>query len=316
MADLLTDIRAVAWSYGLRRDSPWHKTRASPGQEKEQIEPTTASGGHRPSAFIQGCLLRCVVLCAETELLSISANYYTHSLHDPDSRSTLEQLEAKVSRALVVAACVYCLISIIHTVTTLAQMVWFFARTRQAPPTWMFPPLFGAKISWDLASKSTSLPRAALVEHDRLTNQTNLAAFWSQTWHDAFHFSLTSLTRRVRFGANPPKLIVKFTQGLLAFALSGLFHAAASYAVDKDFGSAFTSFVVFAIQPAAILFQLLVRRALKAFKFPRKMSDIVAAVLGFGWLVLTANVLADTSAFGCVLQALSRTPSMVVSLGH
>jgi hypothetical protein len=153
IADLLTDIRAVAWSHGLRKDSPWHKIRASPGQEKKQIEPKTASDCHRPSALIQGCLLRCVVLCAETELLSISANYYAHSLHDVDSRPTLEQLPGTVSRALVVAACVYCLISIIHTATTLVQMFWFFARTRQAPPIWMFPALFRGKISWNLASK-------------------------------------------------------------------------------------------------------------------------------------------------------------------
>jgi hypothetical protein len=106
------------------------------------------------------------------------------------------------------------------------------------------------------------------------------------------------------------------TQGFVAFALSGLFHAAASYAVDKAFESAFTSFVVFAIQPAGALLQLLAGRALKAAKCPREMSDIVTALLGFGWLVLTANVLADTSAFGCVLRALSCIPSMVGSLGY
>jgi len=43
---------------------------------------------------------------------------------------------------------------------------------------------------------------------------------------------------------------------------------------------------------------------------------MLTAVLGFGWLVFTASVLADTSAIECVLQALSRTPSLLGSLGY
>jgi hypothetical protein len=105
-------------------------------------------------------------------------------------------------------------------------------------------------------------------------------------------------------------------QGSLAFALSGLFHAAASYAVDKKFESAFTAFGIFAIQPVGLLVQLLAQQGLKIARFPRGVSDMLTAVLGFGWLVFTANVLADTSAFECVLQTLSRTPSPFGSLGY
>lgn len=113
-----------------------------------------------------------------------------------------------------------------------------------------------------------------------------------------------------------PKLIVKLMQGFLAFALSGLFHAAGSYAVDQEFGSALTAFGIFAIQPVGLLVQLLAKQGLKIARFPRRVSDMLTAVLGFGWLVFTANVLADTSAFECVLEALSRTPSPFGSLGY
>jgi hypothetical protein len=157
--DLLTDLRAVAWSHGLRKDSPWHMIRASspsdvPQKEKEQIEPTIASGDREHSVFYRDCLLRLVVLCAKIVLLSIAAKYYVRFLLDVDGGSTLDYSIHKTTRALVSAACIYCLISSIHTVVTLAQMSWFFARTRQQPPTWVFPPLFGSKLSMNLASKS------------------------------------------------------------------------------------------------------------------------------------------------------------------
>jgi hypothetical protein len=157
--DLLTDLRAVAWSHGLRKDSPWYEMRASspsdvPQKEKEQIEPTMASGDRGHSAFFRDCLLRLILLCAKIEMSNIAANYYVHFLLDVDSRSTLDYSIHKTTRAFVSAACIYCLISSIHTVMKLAQVVWFFAHTRQAPPTWMFPPLFGSKISMNLASKS------------------------------------------------------------------------------------------------------------------------------------------------------------------
>ena len=105
-------------------------------------------------------------------------------------------------------------------------------------------------------------------------------------------------------------------QGSLAFALSGLFHAAASYAVDQEFGSAFTAFGIFAVQPVGLLVQLLSKQGLKIARVPRGVSGVLTAVFGFGWLVFTANVLADTSAFECVLEALSRTPSPFGSLGY
>jgi hypothetical protein len=57
-------------------------------------------------------------------------------------------------RALVGATCIYCLLSNIHAAFTLAEMAWFFARTKQTPPAWMFPPLFGHKLSMNLASRS------------------------------------------------------------------------------------------------------------------------------------------------------------------
>ena len=71
-------------------------------------------------------------------------------------------------------------------------------------------------------------------------------------------------------------------QGSLAFALSGLFHAAASYAVDKKLESAFTAFGIFAVQPVGLLVQLLAKQGLKIARFPRGVSDMLTAVLGFG----------------------------------
>ena len=157
--DLLTDLRAVAWSHGLRKDSPWHKIRVSsppdvPREEKRYIEAAIVSDDREHSAFLRESLLRLVVLCAKIELLNIAANYYVHFLLDVESRSALDYSIHKTTRALVSAACIYCLISSIHTVVTFAQMAWYFVRTRQAPPTWMFPALFGSKISMNLASKS------------------------------------------------------------------------------------------------------------------------------------------------------------------
>jgi hypothetical protein len=100
-------------------------------------------------------------------------------------------------------------------------------------------------------------------------------------------------------------------QGFLAFTLSGLFHSAASYAVDRNFRSAFTAFCIFAMQPVAIIFQLLVNRMLKIARCPKLLLDVLTAAVGFAWLVLTANVLMSTSAFERVLQELSRAPHLL-----
>ena len=127
-----------------------------------------------------------------------------------------------------------------------------------------------------------------------------MTGFWSQTWQDMFSFSLTTLSRRVKF-RNAPKIANDILQASSAFALSGLFHAAGSYAVDRQANSALVTMCIFSIQPVAAIFQQSAFKALGVAGCASWVAKLAAAVLGFGWLVLTVNVVADTSAFDQVL---------------
>lgn len=127
-----------------------------------------------------------------------------------------------------------------------------------------------------------------------------MAGFWSQTWQDMFSFSLTTLSKRVKF-RNAPKIANDVLQASFAFALSGLFHAAGSYAVDRQSDSALMTMCIFLIQPFAAVIQQAAFKGLGVAACRLWAAELAAAVFGFGWLVLTVNMVADTSAFDRVL---------------
>jgi hypothetical protein len=126
-----------------------------------------------------------------------------------------------------------------------------------------------------------------------------------------FSFSLITLSRRARF-RNAPKIVNNTLQASFAFALSGLFHAAGSYAVDRKSNSALVTMCIFSIQPVAAIFQQSAFRALGVAGCPSWAAKLAAATFGFGWLVLTVNVVADTSAFDQVLCSFARTSRRIV----
>jgi hypothetical protein len=189
--DLLTDFRAISWSYGLRRDSPWRDSRAkypavdtyAMKRDKLRIELSTCSRDY--TSFTLDLLLRVISLCAETELLSICSNLYMRSLRHMSIPSVLQAYSNSplhgavhlVTRAIAVATCTYCLLISIHNVITMVQMGLFLIRTKRVPPEWMFPPIFGNKFNTSLPSEyrlSSQEHRQQLTSNDRIL-VTNMA---------------------------------------------------------------------------------------------------------------------------------------------
>ena len=98
-----------------------------------------------------------------------------------------------------------------------------------------------------------------------------------------------------------PKVANSLLQAVFAFTLSGIFHAAASYAVDKDVGSALVTLCIFAMQPFAAMVQMLISRAMKTAVTSAYLVNLATTAFGFAWFVATVNLVAATPAFDAVL---------------
>lgn len=98
-----------------------------------------------------------------------------------------------------------------------------------------------------------------------------------------------------------PKVVNGLLHTFFAFALSRVFHAAASYAVDKDVGSALAPLLVFTMQPLAAIFQMLVAKAMGAVVRSSYLVHLSTTAIGFAWFVATVNLVVATPALEAVL---------------
>ena len=166
------------------------------------------------------------------------------------------------------------------------------------PPRWSLPTLFGNKFSTNVAGKFQGPPASEEIA------LTCIVVFWSKTWHDLFYFSLITLLR----SSSPrktPKVVGNLLRVTFGFILSGTFHAVASYAVDQQIESAIATIFIFIIQPMGIVLQLAISKAMTVMKIPMQGTRLLSTIIGFTWLVVTVNLLANTSAFDKVSYSLA-----------
>lgn len=164
--DLLSDFRAISWSHGHRKDSPWRGLRGpcskdgTDAPKKDQAVLSDLSRDHK--SFARDLLSHLLSLCAAITLLSFCSFQYQRHLRIISAQNTLVwtdetlgyQIVLATTRAVVAATCTYCLLVSIHNTIIIAQKGWFWLRTGSVPPVWMFPPIFGHKLTADITGKS------------------------------------------------------------------------------------------------------------------------------------------------------------------
>lgn len=164
--DLLSDFRAISWSHGHRKDSPWLNLQnpcSKDGIDERMKDRAELSDLSKDSkSFARDLFFHMLSLCTAVMLLKFCSFQYQQHLRLVSAHNTLVWTDGTLSyqtilattRAVVAATCTYCLLVSIHNTITIAQKGWFWVRTWSVPPVWMFPPIFGHKLTADITGKS------------------------------------------------------------------------------------------------------------------------------------------------------------------
>ncbi|KAL3444352.1 hypothetical protein BJX65DRAFT_173368 [Aspergillus insuetus] len=165
-------------------------------------------------------------------LLQFELQYFGHQLRpSPETSARL------VRRFLLPPACwaaCYAFIDGIHAAVALIDvgMLYLIAPTRASEP-WMYPPVFG---SW------------------RYMLWPRLKDIWGKLWHDLCRRTLISSSSAL-IPRWTPVALGRFFVGVLSFVISGMVHAAGTYAVSKDLHAVLMMMVFFILLPFFVALQ-------------------------------------------------------------
>ncbi|KAL2855565.1 hypothetical protein BJX68DRAFT_216197 [Aspergillus pseudodeflectus] len=266
VCDLLINPRGIGWAHGSKRYLPELKRtnmtsqngfqqKAEKHQEEERFTLKVATQ-NRLSFLVKEALKLFIAylvydaywvvfgrnyaaLCSNfhsflngPHLLQFELQYFGHQLRpSPEASAKL------VRRFLLPPACwaaCYAFIDGIHAAVALIDvgMLYLVAPTRASDP-WMYPPVFG---SW------------------RYMFWPRLKDIWGKLWHDLCRRTLISsssalIPRRI------PVALGRFLVGFLSFVISGVVHAAGTYAVSKDLHAVLMMMVFFILLPFFVALQ-------------------------------------------------------------
>ncbi|KAJ0416212.1 hypothetical protein BJY00DRAFT_292041 [Aspergillus carlsbadensis] len=168
----------------------------------------------------------------EPQLLQFQLQYFGRQLRpSPETSANL------VRRFLLPPACwaaCYAFIDGIHAAVALIDVgvLYLIAPTRASEP-WMYPPVFG---SW------------------RYIFWPRLKDIWGKLWHDLCRHTLISSSSAL-IPRRAPLALRRFLVGVLPFVISGVVHAAGTYAVSKDLHAVLMMMVFFILLPFFVALQ-------------------------------------------------------------
>lgn len=132
-----------------------------------------------------------------------------------------------------------------------------------------------------------------------LLSHTNSAdwylGFWGSFWHNLYRVGFESISQ---FMVPPPShgaplsLSYEFLRMEIVFILSGILHAAASYAVDSNTYPA-QPFLCFVLQGIGIILQTILTKLVRRVSRQRYIVKIVVFCFSLVWLYLTLRLLLD-----------------------
>ncbi|KAL3459238.1 hypothetical protein BJX64DRAFT_207096 [Aspergillus heterothallicus] len=263
--DLLLNPRGIGWTYGSKRYLPQlERTEVNP-QNVQQVNSKRCQEnesfilkGHtdnRPWFLAKEALKLFIAYLVYDAYSVIFGRKYTalcsnvHSLlNAPRLQIELQYLGIQldpypetsarfVRRFLLPPACwaaCYAFVDGIRAAVALIDVgVLYLIAPKRASDPWMYPPVFG---SW------------------RYMFWPRLKDIWGKLWHDLCRRTLISTSSSL-IPRRTPLALRRFLVGVLSFVISGLVHAAGTYAVSKDYHAMLMMMVFFVLLPFFIALQ-------------------------------------------------------------
>ncbi|OJJ65968.1 hypothetical protein ASPBRDRAFT_189399 [Aspergillus brasiliensis CBS 101740] len=278
ICDLIVNPRAVGWSYGSHKyQPPVRKIEAPPAPDgangcvpkREDI--VVVADDDRVS-FLRGKLIRALVayFIIDSYQAAIGRNYssvsnfvesfLTNVLNIQASPATTEGVIRLFILPPVCWMASYAFVDGIHAATGVFSVgVLRIISPQLAGEPWMYPPVFGAI---------------------RYMFTFSLRDIWGKMWHDLCRRPFLALSLSL-IPDSCPLGLKRLLVVCLSFMVSGVVHAAGTYAASKDWYAAFMMMFFFCVLPACVVVQQIISDQILPRVLPAE-SNVSRVVI---WLV-------------------------------
>lgn len=140
------------------------------------------------------------------------------------------------------------------------------------------------------APKTSHFTRGSLLTH------LGLAGFWGSFWHTLFRDGLVACAKALVPSASLRQQGAQILRIMVVFILSGLIHAAGSYAASRDLNVALRTILFFCAQPVGIMLQRSITRlSMRSISRKHKPAAtyIIVSISTAAWGHLTLPLLFD-----------------------